>query len=277
MQSLVQRLWSPASRFHIGDMAWGWFSAPEPEETFAASLWEEGGDILAWAWAEMPGHLDLLVDPDHPDLIAEVLDWFEATAVGRDLTCLVMDGDTVIQQALERRRYARQADGPYFTRHCRRLVDLPHVVLPDGFTVASVSSGQAEVRAQAHRAGWSDFGSRLSAESYAAIMQAYPYRPETDLVVVAPGGEWVASALGWYDEQNAVGLVEPVSCHPVFRRRGLGRAVDVALLHAFHALGATAATVLPRGDRAYPVPGLLYRSIGYEPAESTAMYSRTVR
>jgi len=137
-----------------------------------------------------------------------------------------------------------------------------------------VPDGDAERRAAVHRAGWSDFGSRVSTESYATLMRTFPYRSETDLVVVTDDGEWVASALGWYDEVNAVGLVEPVSCDPDYRRLGLARAVHVALLYAFRELGGDSAVVLPRGDEAYQAPGRLYRSIGYEPGPRTVVYSR---
>ncbi|WP_067834762.1 GNAT family N-acetyltransferase [Nocardia lijiangensis] len=125
-----------------------------------------------------------------------------------------------------------------------------------------------------HRAGWSDFGSHLTTASYRNIMAAYPYRTQTDLVVLAPDGEWVASALGWYDEVNKVGLVEPVSCAPAFRGTGLAKAVNIALLHAFRSLGATRSAILPRGDRAYAVPAHLYRSIGYQPGSRTRHYTR---
>ena len=69
-------------------------------------------------------------------------------------------------------------------------------------------------------------------------------------------------------------LVEPVSCAPDFRRRGLATAVNVALLRAFRALGAAHAVILPRGDPAYPAPARLYQAIGYRPGPRTVTYTR---
>ena len=57
-------------------------------------------------------------------------------------------------------------------------------------------------------------------------------------------------------------------------RRGLAGAVNVALLHAFGELGGTCAVILPRGDDAYPAPGLLYRGLGYTPGPRTIRYVR---
>ena len=47
-------------------------------------------------------------------------------------------------------------------------------------------------------------------------------------------------------------LVQPVSCAPAHRSRGLTSAVDAALLHLFADLGARSAAVPPRGDGGYP-------------------------
>ncbi|MGX1811670.1 GNAT family N-acetyltransferase [Nocardia sp. NPDC055321] len=273
-QSLVQRVWSPERRFHIGDIAWGWHSIPGAQQAFRMSLWEEGGVIVAWAWIELPGHLEMLVDPAATELLPQLLDWFEIAAAGSMLSCLVMETDRHERAALSRRGYTPLENGPFFRRHVHDLVELPEPRLPGGFAITTIATDNAEQRAAVHRAGWSDFGSRVTTDSYRNIMATYPYREQTDLVVVAPDGRWVASALGWYDEVNRVGLVEPVSCSPAFRGKGLAKAVNIALLHAFRSLGATHAVILPRGDRAYPAPARLYRAIGYQPGPRTLLYTR---
>lgn len=268
------RVWSAERRFHVGDVAWGWHSISSAQTVFRVSIWEEHGVVLAWAWVELPGHVEFLVDPDAVELLPQLLDWFETVATGPALSCQVMEGDRHQRRALTQRGYTAQEAGPFFRRHVHDLAGLPAPSLPDGFAISHVASGDAERRAAVHRAGWSDFGSRLTTESYRNVMAAYPYRKQTDLVVLAPDGEWVASALGWYDEINKVGLVEPVSCAPAFRGIGLAKAVNIALLHAFRSLGATQSAILPRGDQAYPVPARLYQSIGYQPGPRTLHYAR---
>ena len=115
----------------------------------------------------------------------------------------------------------------------------------------------------------------MTTDSYATVMSTWPYRPETDWVVESPTGEMAASALGWLDDENKVGLVEPVGCVPEHRRRGLGVAVNIALLNAFRQQGATIAVVLPRGDEGYPGPGELYRKVGFKPGGRTFTYVRS--
>lgn len=272
LQSLAQRVWSPERRFHIGDIAWSWHSIPGAQQGFQVSWWEERV-VLAWAWIELPGHLELVVDPAAPGVLPQLLDWFETVAIGRELSCLVMEADHHLRATLSGRGYAPQEDGPFFRRYIHDLAELPAPGLPSGFTIAA-AAGDAERRAAVHRAGWSEFGSRVTGESYRKVMAAYPYRERTDLVVVAPDGQWVASALGWYDNLNRVGLVEPVSCAPAFRGWGLAKAVNIAVLHTFRSLGATSAVILPRGDHAYPAPARLYRAIGYQPGSRTVLYTR---
>ncbi len=230
--------------------------------------------VLAWAWLELPGHLDLLIDPAATSLLPRVLDWFETVATVPRLSCLVMEDDRHERTALTRRGYSPEQDGSFFRRHIHDLTNLPAPSVPSGFSITHVTRGDAERRAAAHRAGWSDFGSRVDSNSYHRVIAAYPYREQTDLVVVAPDCQWAASALGWYDEINRVGLVEPVSCMPQFRGKGLAKAVNIALLHAFRSLGATHSVILPRSDQAYPAPARLYQSIGYQRGPRTVLYIR---
>src|SRR6266508_2467288 len=79
MQRAVQRTWSAGSRWHVGDLAWGRHAAPGREPDWRTALWEDGdgAEPFAWGWIQLPGHLDLYVDPAHPQLAAAVLAWFE--------------------------------------------------------------------------------------------------------------------------------------------------------------------------------------------------------
>jgi predicted N-acetyltransferase YhbS len=167
---------------------------------------------------------------------------------------------------------------------------MPAPRLPAGFRVRPVGPDEIAARAAVHRAAWRpqrigrlmvppvDLGageSGMTASRYAAIAATWPYRPDLDLVVEAPDGTLVASALGWLDEANRAGLLEPVGVDPGHARRGLGAAVSLACLHALREAGATRAKVCPRGDDAYPVPRLLYHHIGFRDGPRTATFTRS--
>ncbi|GAA0576762.1 hypothetical protein GCM10010172_71970 [Paractinoplanes ferrugineus] len=217
-----------------------------------------------------------------------MLTWFdEVTGGGRSVT--VMDTDKAAIDALRAAGY-RPTDGPFF-RHCLRELDdsLPRPTLPDGYRLRPVQPGELAARAAAHRAAWrpkrlgemqvppvdlGDGESGMTTSRYADLIGHWPYRSDLDLVVEAPDGTLVASALGWLDEDNRSALLEPVGVDPRHSRRGLGVAVSLACLHAMRHAGATQSVVCPRGDDAYPVPRRLYHAVGFRDAGRTVTHRR---
>jgi hypothetical protein len=68
-------------------------------------------------------------------------------------------------------------------------------------------------------------------------MATWPYRGSLDCVVEAPDGRFAAYVLVWPDDENGVGLFEPVGTRGEFRRRGLGAAVCTFGLQRLHEEG----------------------------------------
>jgi hypothetical protein len=219
---------------------------PGEEQHWRTALWKDVGAVTAWGWVELPGHLDLYVDPTHPELADEVLAWFEAIATGHERTVTALETEEHLIAALEGVGYRPIINAPFF-QHC--VIDLggslpiPH--LPDGYRVRAVRKDEAEARAAVHRAAWlpkrigemfvppvdlGDAESSMTTESYRAVMEAWPYRHDLDQVVEAPDGTLAAFALGWLDEVNQVGELEPVGTDPGYARQGLGVAVSLACM-----------------------------------------------
>ncbi|MGH2883033.1 MAG: GNAT family N-acetyltransferase, partial [Solirubrobacteraceae bacterium] len=120
-----------------------------------------------------------------------------------------------------------------------------------------------------HRAAWEP--SRMTEETVRATMATWPYRFDLDCVVEAPDGSFASSVLAWLDDANRVGEFEPVGTAPAHRRRGLGQAASLFALGRLRDAGAETAVVYCRGDAAYPIPKLLYESVGFR------RHDRTVR
>jgi ribosomal protein S18 acetylase RimI-like enzyme len=125
-------------------------------------------------------------------------------------------------------------------------------------------------RTNVHRAAWAP--SQLTEEKVRRLMRTWPYRPELDCVGVAPDGSFASSTLAWLDDRNRVGEFEPVGTAPAHRRLGLGRAVNVFALAQLRSAGAESAVVYCRGDAAYPVPKLLYESVGFRRHDRTVTW-----
>jgi GNAT superfamily N-acetyltransferase len=277
MQRAVSRTWSPRSRWHVGDLAWGRYSVPEPE--WPVALWWDGDRVVAWGWAGF----GMYVDPDHPRLAAEVLDRLGPAPV------TVLGGEEHLVAALRDAGY-RPADGAPFFQHCVIDLDdtLPRPSLPPGYRVRAVRPDEAAARAAVHRAAWRPGRvgqlhvppvelpgeARMTEASYRAVTAAWPYRHDLDQVAEAPDGTLAAAALGWLDEANRAGELEPVGTDPDHERIGLATAVTLACLHALRAAGATRAVVYPRGDDRYPTPLRLYRRLGFRPVDRTVTYVR---
>jgi ribosomal protein S18 acetylase RimI-like enzyme len=275
MQRLAQRIWSPASRWHIGDLAWQRNEHTGREPDWPTALWEAGDEVLAWGWAELPGTLALQVDPDHPDLAGAVLDWFSGIATAAELTVTVLDTEIQLIAALEQHGYTRRPAPFVYCHMSHALGDLPVPVLPEGFRARPVS-GDADLagRVAVHRAAWHP--SRVTEVSYRNVMSAWPYLSNLDWVIEAPDGRLVAYCLIWLDEANGVGELEPVGTDPEFRRRRLAHAVCLAAMHALRQAGGTQAVVYPVLDHpAHPGPIRLYRGLGFRPYAHTITFARS--
>ncbi|MFB9237107.1 GNAT family N-acetyltransferase [Plantactinospora siamensis] len=289
MQRAVQRGWTNDRRWHVGDLAWQRYHQPGREAGWRTRIWRDGaGEAIGWGWLRLPGQLDLHVDPRLPELAGEVLDWFAATAPTAERTVTVLSTEGHLRAALERAGYGVEEDAPHFAHHLQELdADLPVPAPPAGYRIRPVRPDEAAERAAVHRAAWrparigtllvppEDLGdgeSRVTTESYGSVMAAWPYRTDLDQVVEAADGTLAASALGWLDADNRVGLLEPVGTDPRHARLGLGAAVSLACLHAMRAAGATRVVVRPRGDAGYPVPGRLYRALGFRETARTVAY-----
>ncbi|WP_018352945.1 GNAT family N-acetyltransferase [Longispora albida] len=271
MQAAAQRTWTPGQRRHIGDLAWGL------RYLGRAALWTAAdGEVAAWAIAG-----DSLYAP--AGLAGEVIGWLGEPEI------TVLETEEHLTAALEEAGYVRRDGGPFFLHCAVELDGLPELTVPEGYEIRAVRPDEAGQRAAAHRAAWrparigalmvppADLGageSSMTTEACQSVMDTWPYRADLDQVAVAPDGSFAAFALGWLDEVNKAGELEPVGTVPGHTRRGLASAVSLASLHAMRAAGATRAVVYPRGDEAYPVARKVYFGLGFEPVARTVTYVR---
>lgn len=265
-----QHVWTPDSRWHVGDIAWDIGRHPEGRPAWRMSLWEHAGRIVGWAWLQLPDGLALTVDPAHPELVGAAVGWAGDLA-GRHPHVTVLSTEGWHIDALVRLGYAPDTSGHFFVAHHRDLADLPpDPGVPDGFAVRHTRHDEIPERAALDRAVWG--ATSLPEDTFRAMTGRYPYRAAFDHVVEAPDGRLVAYVLGWYDEVNRCGEFEPVGTVAEFRRMGLSRAVGVSVLRAFRDAGGERAIVYARGDDDYPVPRQVYAALGFRARGRTVTY-----
>jgi GNAT superfamily N-acetyltransferase len=262
----------------MGELAYqGAMGSTDPSDNSMYRLWREGSQVLAWGILWPPGSLQWQVHPKRPELLDDVLNWFETVAANTaPLEVQVRDADADAENRIQARGFSPNPTAPFMRLNMRDLNEIEEPQLPDGYRLRTLSEygGDITGRVAVHQASWAEFGTRVTEETYPAVMATWPYRSDLDFLVEDPEGQPVAFALGWYDEANRVGEFEPVGTDPSARRRGLGRAVNLFGLHRFRAAGATHAIVACRGDEGHPAPCRLYESVGFREISRQRKYIR---
>ena len=114
----------------------------------------------------------------------------------------------------------------------------------------------------------------VSKEELDRRLQAAPlYRPDLDVMVVAPSGELASYALGWSDPGSRTGLMEPVGTHKDFRRQGLGNRLIREITRRLVTLGAQTVTIGTYEKNQAAVG--LYQSAGYTLSGHWTDFTRT--
>jgi predicted N-acetyltransferase YhbS len=252
----------------------------EPDmETYAAAIrlferstgvWEnEVGDVAGvvnvehadrshsgWGEAFFQHH------PDYGALLPDMLDFAEAHLRDRERNRLfipIYDHDHALQAVVRARGYRRNDEYTLWDSVFTIKGGLPSYALPEGYRIQSMADdNDFERRRKAFGLGFNhldprDWPSLLSVQE---LQRAPDYRPELDLYVVAPDGEFVSFCIAWWDEYNRIASIEPVGTVARHRRRGLARAVVLEAIRRVAALGAE--RVFVGSDQTF------YLSIGFE-------------
>jgi predicted N-acetyltransferase YhbS len=214
-------------------------------------VWEnEEGNIVGVANIEHPdpthrgfGEAFLQRHPQYTFLLGQMLDYAEATFPHPQTNALhiyIDKFDEELQGMVKERGYekdeAQSDDDSEFVIH-----DLPSPVLLDGYVLQSMADeNNIELRREVFGRAFNhpDPADWPSAFSYQELQRAPDYRPELDLYVVGPEGNYVACAIIWVDGRNRVASLEPVGTHPDYRGRGLGKAVVLEAIRRVATLGA---------------------------------------
>ena len=268
----------------VGEMAWLWAKDFDALNHFwRHRLWFENGALVAWAWAWLPyrvprgdgafreaktANLVWQALPDRPDLIAEVLDWYDDIARGDDRKLIVQSADARAQSLAASRGYVIDAEdssdtGSWMQLNVRELTDVPDPVLPDGFRFRSAVNLSSADAVKAHRDAWPR--SVFNEAAFDRVRRTWPYRADLHLLIEAPDGILAATAIIWFDEAAQTAEFEPVGTHPAYRRRGLGAALQLYGMHQAMAAGAKRMLVACLGASIHPAARNMYHGVGFRP------------
>jgi hypothetical protein len=237
----------------------------------AIRIWEDNeGEIVGVVNVEVSRFGDAYFQR-HPEcdfLLDEMLNYAEENLVDRETNkprIYVQDHDETLQKVVQQRGYLKDIEHPGCDSEFA-IDGVPEKNLPEGYAVRSMAEGgDIEKRCRVQGLG---FDHRDPAEwatvwAYQEVQKAPDYREDLDLYVVGPDGEYVSSCIVWYDEQNRMGLFEPVSTHMDFRRRGFGREVVMEGIRRIAVLGAEKARV-GSGQQFYAAVGFERKYVGHD-------------
>ena len=287
MQGLAQRVTAArpellSSDASFGELAWIWGKGHAIEgASWRRRLWFSGGELVAWAWAQLPrqvtrsdgsirdvtdAYLAYQVHPDHAGLVDEVIDWYDATAAGIERTVLPSAADELALKRWTAHGYETNEaeladDGSWTQLNVRDLTVVEQPVLPDGFRFRTADEAGPQAAVQAHMDAWAP--TTYSAEAYEGVRQTAAYRGDLHVLVEAPDGTMASSTIMWLDAANRTAEFEPVGTHPDYRRLGLARAMLLHGMHLARAAGATHMTVACVGAPGHPEARELYYSVGF--------------
>ncbi len=228
-------------------------------------LWQVGDEIVAvvhYEWCL--GEVFFQVHPDYAWLKATMLEYAEGNIFGtredgrRFTRAYVNDFDAELEGLVQARGYRLL---PGEERPMSRLVipaPFPPLDLPPGFQFKSLAD-ENDLR-KIDRVLWRGFdhpGESDGDLTRREIMQSgLHFRPDLNIVVEAPGGDYAAYAGAWYEPEKRIAYVEPVATDPDYRRKGLGRAAVLEGVRRCALEGATCAYV--GSDQPF------YLAIGFE-------------
>jgi GNAT superfamily N-acetyltransferase len=281
-QVMAQRLDLVNGDATVGELAWGWGKDVDTlGPHWRHRLWFVDGELAGWGWACLPyrqprgdgtfaaakeANLTWQVHPDRPELLTEILDWYDEVAGDVDRLLTMQVADVEARARLAAHGYVFDAesgsdDGHWIQFNVRDLADVPEPLLPKGFRFVSAEDVSVAEAVEAHRGAWDR--SRLDEAGLARVQRTWPYRPDLHVFVEAPDGALAGSAIAWLDPVTRTAEFEPVGTHREFRRRGLGTALQLHGMRVARAAGADRMLVACLGAPAHPAAREMYYGVGF--------------
>jgi GNAT superfamily N-acetyltransferase len=266
----------------VGELAWVWGKDFDALSRFwRHKLWFVDGRLAGWGWVYLPyrvprsdgnllevkaANLIWQVHPDEPELLTEILDWYDEVAGDVDRSLTVQAADVRARAGVAAHGYAFDEEtgsdnGSWVQFNVRELNDVPDPVLPKGFRFLAAADVSVADAVAAHRNAWHP--SSFTEVAFERVRRTWPYRADLHVLIEAPDGTLAATAIVWLDEATRTAEFEPVGTHRDFRRRGLGTALQLHGMRLAKAAGATRMLVACLGAPAHPAARNLYYGVGF--------------
>jgi mycothiol synthase len=233
-----------------GDLDWWRVLNHGNTELENVRLWfDESDQLLGFNWFN-PREFNILVHPDHAQLVDDMISWSEDWLLAKapddekpsTLRMWSLTSDLERIKILKKRCYSIDAEHWLTQRFFDLKQPINDAILPPGYAIRCLR-GEEEfpTRVEVHRDAFAP--SRMTLEKYSQLPSLPSYCFENDLVTTAPDGSFAAFCITWFDANSGLGVFEPVGCAQAHQRKGLTRALMLAGCLHLRELGAHTAIV----------------------------------
>jgi len=242
-------------------------------------IWEEGEKILGVvnAEGEDDGEAFFQVAHENPsrDILKEMFSFCEAhlgkEKEGRRVIYLRIPlGSIQIEEIAMSRNYSQRPETEEISELC--LEQEFRVELAKGFSFKYGDEVSHNEKGKAHARAFGYYEETVYRErapiGYLQMSQTPDYRAGFDIYVTSPDNEIAAFATMWYDEQNRIGMLEPVGTIPEYRRMGLGGASIRQLVTQAQQEGVRKVYVGSGQD--------FYRRLGFQARETYGVWEKSI-
>jgi hypothetical protein len=273
------------ARWHPGDVVWQLNGVADRPQRNRLYFGPDGVEVAAWIIAE--GELWIEATAAGERRVADAIEaaeaWWRSRPPDRRSETFSVSAsgqDQARIQTLEALGYTKGAPaGVGFSMDLGG--PLPPVNGPEGFSVRDSLGVDPALRAGAHRAAWSHLEhlgihgeSQFTTERYRSLTQMPVYDPALDMLVVGPGGEFVANCICWADEASSVGTFEPVGTALAFRGRRLVRFMMAEAVRRLKARGMREARVGTAHFNAAAIAA--YLAAGFTLVDRSHLWTKTM-
>ena len=207
-------------------------------------VYDETGRLVGTAfafnnhhWRNDPEPYTLLLDPEHPQVAALLIEWAEASGM-REIE--IIQGNMFLTGLIQSRGYSRSSDSMVMREKPLSNTSPETVNLPHGYSIRVLHGSEWDCYFEAVH---TVFNMMDTHQAFGSIQRSHSNVPDLHLNVVNEQNQIAAFCSVWLDSDNNVAEFEPVGTLPQFQKRGLAAALMANACNRLREMGCAQANV----------------------------------
>ena len=193
-------------------------------------IWEnEVRKIIAVTICRPSGECRIFIHPKHRDYENMFIEYLESQQVNMrsdeesaKMHFIVEASEIIREKILIKRGYVNKGVCEH-NRILPKYCEVTSITLPEGYAIRHADIEKDFEKYKAVESAVFEHCKNMTPKQVRIYREAEFYRPELDIVVVAPDGSFAAFATGRLDSVSKLAEVELVGVHPEHPRKGIGK------------------------------------------------------